>query len=145
MKSSLKKQSDFAKLRSLRGHDIGLLTQAFFALLAYKALLLVFPFNKFVAVKQRPDGSANVLPDEVIDKTTWAIRVISARIPFGFTCLVQALSAKWLLKNPEVQICIGVQKSATDQFSAHAWVVYKGRTILGEQANQVFQPIMEWN
>ncbi|GAB3543541.1 lasso peptide biosynthesis B2 protein [Spirosoma fluminis] len=145
MKSSLKKQSDFAKFRSLRGYDVGLLVSAFFVLLVYKGLLLVYPFNKFVAAKPGQDGSANALPNDKIDRMTWAIRVVSARIPLGFTCLVQALSAKWLLKNPEVQICIGVQKSETDQFSAHAWVVYRGRTILGEQANQVFQPIMEWN
>lgn len=76
----------------------------------------------------------------------WAINVISNRIPLGFTCLVQALSAKWLLNNnPEIRIRIGVHKNNDQIFSAHAWVDYKNKTILGEQKNQVFEPILEWN
>jgi len=67
-------------------------------------------------------------------------------VPLGFTCLVQALGAKWLLKNyPDVQLRIGVRNNRAEGFSAHAWLTYQNRTILGEQADQVFEPILAWN
>ncbi|GAB3881781.1 hypothetical protein GCM10028825_03510 [Spirosoma agri] len=89
---------------------------------------------------------AQITPDEyTLQTTVWAIRVVSNRIPLGFTCLVQALSAKWLLrKHSGVRIHIGVHKSTAQEFSAHAWVTYNGTVILGEQTTQVFQPILEW-
>ena len=83
--------------------------------------------------------------DSTLDNIVWAITVVSARVPMGFTCLVQALSAKWFLQNySDVHIRIGVHKSIPQGFAAHAWVVYKNRTILGEQTNQVFEPILDW-
>jgi len=123
-----------------------MLVKVFGALATYKCLLLIFPFNKFLKTTKRSPQAAEALYDELLTDTVWAIQVVSNRIPLGFTCLVQALSAKWLLhNNPDVRVCIGVHKNSQQDFSAHAWVVYKDKTILGEQANQVFEPILDWN
>jgi hypothetical protein len=146
MKNLSKQPSSFTKLIQLTWHQKFLLGKAFIVLAVYKCLLLIFPFNFFFkkSINATPSHSA---PDEQnLDAIVWAISVVSNRIPLGFTCLVQALSAKWLLrKYPDVHICIGVHKSASQAFSAHAWVVYKNKVILGEQETQVFQPILEWN
>lgn len=138
--------NSLAKFISLSWHRKWLLVSAFLVLATYKCLLFTFPFNKFLNSNRQPAQPAKALPDDVLANTVWAIQVVSNRIPLGFTCLVQALSAKWLLHNhPDVRVCIGVHKSVRQGFSAHAWVVYKNKIILGEQANQVFEPILDWN
>ncbi len=137
--------SSAAKVRSLSGGNQWLLIRVFLVLIVYKCLLLLFPFRWFYKRAPRPPYSGRVLPEKNITGTIWAIQVLSNQIPFGFTCLVQSLSAKWLLKRcPDVRIYIGVRK-VNQAFSAHAWVVYKGKTILGEQPNQVFEPILDWS
>lgn len=122
-----------------------LLVRVFAVLFAYKCLLLVVPFRTFLSSRSRIEAG-EALSEEKLRRVIWAIQVLSARLPLGFTCLVQALSAKWLLKNhPTIRIYIGVQKTESQQFAAHAWIVYKDKTILGEQLNQVFKPILNWN
>ena len=112
----------------------------------YKFLLLIFPFNKFLEAAKASSYSGKPVSENTISHIVWAINVVSHRIPLGFTCLVQALSAKWLLNNhPDVRIRIGVNKNEAQGFSAHAWVDYKNKTILGGQTTQVFEPILEWN
>lgn len=146
MKSLSKPANNAAKLVSLSGHKQWLLVKVFGVLASYKLLLLLFPFNKFLKTAGKAAQLSEALSDELLTDTVWAIQVVSSRVPFGFTCLVQALSAKWLLhNNPDVRVCIGVHKSIQHDFSAHAWVVYKNKIILGEQANQVFEPILDWN
>ncbi|AUD02484.1 hypothetical protein CWM47_11995 [Spirosoma pollinicola] len=123
-----------------------LLVRSFVVLSTYKCLLLVFPFRKFLPAEQTLVASRKPLSEQSLSQTIWAIQVLSNRLPLGFTCLVQALSAKWLLNNhPDVRVCIGVHKSVDQGFSAHAWVVYKDQIILGEQPGQQFQPILDWH
>ncbi len=89
--------------------------------------------------------SRKPVSENSLNELMWAISVVSRRVPLGFTCLVQALSAKWLLRTqPDMRLCIGVQKNKAQLFSAHAWIEYKGITILGEQTDQAFEPILEW-
>ncbi|GAB3032770.1 hypothetical protein GCM10027185_37840 [Spirosoma pulveris] len=114
-------------------------------------MLLVLPFRTFLraqsedkAVEARSAPTTHL--EEKLRRVIWAIQVLSSRLPLGFTCLVQALSAKWLLHNhPAIRIYIGVQKTGNQVFAAHAWIVYKDKTVLGEQPNQVFKPILNWN
>jgi len=107
---------------------------------------MVFPFSRFMTANQIFTTHKKALSDSYITKQIWAVRVISVRIPLGFTCLVQAIGTKWLLKNyPDVQVCVGVRNSKTEGFSAHAWVTHQNKTILGEQINQAFEPILAWN
>ena len=146
MKSLSKPANSTAKFVSLSGHKKWLLVKAFGVLATYKCLLLIFPFNKFFKTTRKSTHPSEALSGALLTDTVWAIQVVSNRIPLGFTCLVQALSAKWLLhNNPDVRVCIGVHKNTQQDFSAHAWVVYKEKIILGEQANQVFEPILDWN
>ncbi|WP_460938956.1 lasso peptide biosynthesis B2 protein [Spirosoma humi] len=146
MKSLSKPANNVARFVTLSGHKKWLLVKVFGVLATYKCLLLIFPFNKFLKTTAKAIRPAAVLSTTTLTDTVWAIQVVSNRIPLGFTCLVQALGAKWLLhNNPDVRVCIGVHKSIQQDFLAHAWVVYKEKIILGEQANQVFEPILDWN
>lgn len=146
MKSSSKQKHSLSKFRALSWSERWLLAKVFAVLVAYKLLLLVVPFSALFRQSTHPTHIAAVFSDEQLNRIIWAIQTLSARIPLGFTCLVQALSAKWLVHNhPAVRVCIGVQKNPQHGFAAHAWVVYKDKTVLGEQANQVFEPILHWN
>ena len=146
MKSLSKQRRKLAKLWSLSNRDRQLIVRVLGVLIVYRVLLLVVPFNRFMAASTHSVGHPPNLSQQTIEELVRAINVLSVNVAFGFTCLVQALAIRRLLKNhPDVQIHIGVCKSETDGFLAHAWVSYKGKTILGEQANQVFEPILQWS
>lgn len=119
------------------------LIEALLVLSAYKVVLIVLPFRHFVNNKEKT--SIDTGSKERLEDVVWAITVLGNRLPFGFTCLVQALSAKWLLRNKcNLQLHIGVRKSVDHQFSAHAWITHDDTIILGEQKNQVYEPILNW-
>lgn len=146
MRDLSRRQTSFAKLHALSWSKKILLCKVFGTLAVYKGLLMVLPFRFFLR-EENQSAIVKPAPDEhELAAIVWAIGVVSLRIPLGFTCLVQALSAKWLLKKyPNVRVCIGVQKKVNQGFSAHAWVVYNDKVVLGEQATEAFQPILEWN
>ena len=145
MKNSSKPQPDWLKFVRLDWLRQWLLVRVFVVLAVYKCLLLMLPFNRFIRTAKPASPARKPISENHLTELMWAITVVSNRVPLGFTCLVQALSAKWLLKTqPDVRLCIGVQKNRASNFSAHAWIEYKGRTILGEQAGHAFEPILEW-
>jgi hypothetical protein len=138
--------SDATKFFALSLQDQWLLVKIGIVLTIYKGLLRLFPFSQFVNPAGKRSRLKKASSEEKRTRIVWAIRVVSSRMPLDYTCLVQALAAKWVLKrDPDVRIHIGVQKNEKQAFSAHAWVVYKDKIILGEQPNQVFKPILDWN
>jgi len=146
MRSSSKLQYSVVKLWQLSWADRWLLLRVFAVLATYKGLLALFSFNHFIRTATAETSRKKLLSDSDVNRYVWAVRVVSVRIPLGFTCLVQALATKWLLKNhPDVRVCVGVRTNPIDGFSAHAWVTYEHKTILGEQKDQVFEPILAWN
>jgi len=127
-------------------HEKWLLTKVFVVLAVYKLLLFFFPFNRFMTAEKALPFQKIEASEEIISEVIWAIHLVSSKIPMGFTCLIQVLAAKWLLRSqPEIRVRIGVQKTVTEGFSAHAWLAYQNKIILGQQANQSFEPILEWN
>ena len=46
---------------------------------------------------------------------------------------------------PDIRLHIGVRKNGPDRFSAHAWLTYQEKAILGDQVGQVFEPILVWS
>ena len=122
------------------------MTKVFIVLTIYRGLLILFPFKRFMMPVNGLTPRTVLLSEELINDVVWAVHLVSSKIPLGFTCLVQALAVKWLLKNqPDVHLCIGVRKSSKEVFSAHAWIVYRNKTILGEQPELFFEPILKWN
>jgi len=146
MKNLSKQQHNLAKLWFLTWHQKLLLAKVLIVLTAFKGLMIIFPFNQCMMSSMASSNQKRALSEKIMNELVWAVKVVSAKIPLGFTCLTQALAAKWLLNShPDIQLHIGVRKNIAEDFSAHAWVVYKNRTILGEQKSQMFEPILEWN
>jgi hypothetical protein len=66
------------------------------------------------------------------DNIVWAVTAVSRRIP-GATCLTQALASRVLLSRAGIPalLRIGVGRSETGAFAAHAWVESNGRIVIG--------------
>ena len=146
MKSLSKLRHHLAQFGALNLAEKGLLVHVLVVLTVIKVLLLIFPLSHFIKPCKQTLQRQKALSAAFIAKRVWAVRVISARIPLGFTCLVQAITTKWLLHNhPDLRVHIGVRTNEVAGFSAHAWLTYQNRTLIGDRVNEVFEPILAWN
>lgn len=144
MNTSSRPPTDWTRVAALPTGRKWLLLRTFAVLVGYKAALRVLPFRRIaqpLAQAPNPPGS---LPD--VEAVAWAIGVLSRRVPFGFTCLVQAFAARHLLRrHPGVRVRIGVRKTPGEGFSAHAWVICRDRTLSSDATGRTYEPIAEWN
>jgi len=70
--------------------------------------------------------------DVFVDRIVLAVTVASRYVPKA-TCLTQALATQVLLarRGHSVHLRIGVARSETGEFQAHAWVECYGRVVIG--------------
>lgn len=96
--------------------------------------------RRIESVTRRDTGRPRVSATRIV----WAIEAVSRRIPKA-TCLTQALSAKLLLWcfGHQTQLCLGVARSSTGVFRAHAWLERDGRPVLGGAGVQTFVRLPE--
>jgi hypothetical protein len=76
-----------------------------------------------------------------------AVGAAERRSPVGSTCLATALAAQALLARHgyAASLRIGVKRSASGEFAAHAWLVREGRVIVGGPAEAIgdYTPLPE--
>lgn len=79
-------------------------------------------------------------------RTIWGVRA-AARVLRSTRCLAQAVTLHFLLARSghESVIRIGVTRNSQMAFDAHAWVVYKGQTVIGEvgEAQRGYAPLTD--
>lgn len=77
-----------------------------------------------------------------IDRLYWAVKV-ALRLTPGATCLCQALALQRLLARHghTSELRIGVKKS-NNGFSAHAWLVYDGRVLIGGSQSDQYKELI---
>ena len=119
------------KFRRLSPAERGLLLQSFILLAWIRLALWVLPFQWVSRVLARHRGSSGISTAIPEVRLIWAVRVMAPRIP-GATCLVQAMTVKYLLERcgRKPCLCFGITKD-NDRLLAHAWLVLDGRTVLG--------------
>jgi hypothetical protein len=68
-----------------------------------------------------------------LERMTYVLPRISARLPWRSDCLVQAIAGQnWLAASGLAgEIQIGVERPADGPFGAHAWLVHDGKVITG--------------
>lgn len=79
-----------------------------------------------------------------VDFVAWAVTVAGRYTPGGAMCLVKALTTQLLLSRYGYvhRLHIGVAKSDTQSFRAHAWVECQGRVVIGKLSDLgCFQPL----
>lgn len=107
-----------------------------FWLMVVKTGLCLLPFDRlriWMARSTQSDENPQDLND--MCKIISAIERISQFLaPLRINCLPQALVGHRLLqqKGFDVQLRIGVLKNHGDQLTAHAWLEYQGRVVLGD-------------
>jgi hypothetical protein len=71
--------------------------------------------------------------EEYIRRISWAIDVLSRRTPWESKCLVQAITAKILLRRKLLPntLYLGVAKDGNDKMIAHAWTRTGCRIVTG--------------
>ena len=105
-------------------------------LIAVKAGLCLLPFDRlrgWITAADKPAGQPVAMKD--LREITEAIARLGRFLaPLRINCLPQALVGQRLLnrKGFDVQLKIGVLKNLDDRLSAHAWLEYRGRVILGD-------------
>lgn len=124
------------KISRLSFSDLRLLMGTVVALTAVKLGLSLLPFHNLRRLirKVSKSGMPETGPDRrLVKKVTWALNVVSVRMPIFRNCLNRALAAQVLLgrRGQQVDLRIGVRHDSEGEFHAHAWVESEGRIVLG--------------
>lgn len=71
-----------------------------------------------------------------IERTTWAVRQAAAAVPWGRTCLTEALTAAALLRRAgcDARLQYGVAPGGDQILAAHAWLESRGVVVMGGSA-----------
>jgi Transglutaminase-like superfamily len=76
------------------------------------------------------------------ERIAWAICAVSRVVPRA-TCLTQAVAGKLLLRHYgfDSRLCLGVAKTSTGAFVAHAWIERERRILIGGAESAAFSPL----
>lgn len=127
--------------------ELGLFTAALPLVATVRVALWMLPSRTILVLVRRLEaltreetGRRRVSAVRIV----WAIEAASRRVP-GATCLTQALSAKLLLWcfGHQTRLCLGVARSSTGEFRAHAWLERDGRPLVGGAGVQTFVRLPE--
>ena len=87
------------------------------------------------------------IPDSgKIEDVAWAVMKAARYLPGKNLCLIQALTAKLLLRDSgkQIKLFIGTRFDENKMFKAHAWVECNSRFVIGEVYNESFSPLWLW-
>jgi hypothetical protein len=95
----------------------------------------------FSSILQFFNSSIPSAPEPLSSQLRWAVLAASRFIPAS-TCLVQALALQILLTRAGhvSDLRLGVASSSTDGVTAHAWLEYEGRVLIGER-QETYAPL----
>jgi hypothetical protein len=82
------------------------------------------------------ERTAHGIDDAALEGVVRAVRQAAAIVPWGRTCLTEALTAAVLLRRAgcETNLRYGVAAGGAGVLDAHAWLEYRGAVILGHSA-----------
>jgi hypothetical protein len=94
------------------------------------------PFGRWHTLLQRTSPASPgpfPLPEPSAQDVAWAVETAAEWLPGQYKCLPRAYAAHWLLAHHghASEIQVGVARDAQGKVEAHAWVVYRGETIVG--------------
>ena len=108
---------------------------------------LVFPGSSSASSVTSEASGQTVPLTRKVAKLVWSVQVAGHYMPGGAKCLARALATQVLMNwyRHSSELRIGVNKTATGEFRAHAWIEYQGRVIIGnlEDLSQ-FTPLLAY-
>jgi hypothetical protein len=134
------------KLLRLSRKERWLLLQSAWLLISIRVALAVVPF-KWLLDRISLDRHSDVtLASSDVERIVWSIEAVSRRLSFGRTCLIKALTAKFLLDRRGycADLRIGVARGAAGQLEAHAWIECGSTIVIGGPRCAVdrYQPLL---
>lgn len=136
-----RQRSVVIRLRRLTWRQWLLLAEGFCSLgVAWIALRLV-PFKRLAAGwgEPRTESAADTHTDSgPVDGVSWAVQTAGRRTPWRSTCLVQALSARWMLRRrgKASTIYFGLTKGEAGDLEAHAWLRCGTKVLTGARGRR---------
>lgn len=133
-------------LRQLSWAQRGLLLEAFLWLGLARGLLLTIPFKRIVPHLELAAKNASPFAGdaraELACEVGRATRAASRNTPWQSACLVQAMTAKMMLKRRGVPstLYLGLRKE-DGELEAHAWLCVDDYVVTGGPTHVHFQPI----
>jgi len=102
--------------------------QAYFYTGIATAFILFVPFNKLKKrmgnLKKESDKEVDIASYRIAKNVSWAVIQASRHTPWESKCLVQALTARRMMKERGVSttLYLGVMKNEKNEMLAHAWI-----------------------
>ncbi len=130
-----------ASFLALPGGDRRLLMRAVLMLILVRAALHLVPIVRLRDWTGRMRPGNNRPAGQII----WAVRAATRRVP-GATCLSSALALQRMLSSNghRSQVHIGVAR-VSSAFVAHAWLVYDGAVVIGEEEHESYTRLTAWD
>lgn len=141
----------FVKFLRLSNADRWLAIRAFLALVVTR---MAFAIVRFAHKSMPLDAVRRVIalserllplpkPHAPAEHIAWAVKAVGESVPGFRNCLVRAIALQALLKTSlqDCELRIGVARTASGEFLAHAWIEKEGRVLVGEFKPGSFQPL----
>jgi hypothetical protein len=90
-----------------------------------------------------PSGPA---PDRAsIERVVWAVQTATTVVPWGRTCLTEALTTSVLLRRLgcDATLRYGVAADSKRPLAAHAWLEYRGDIVIGRSAALSYETLRQ--
>lgn len=129
--------SDWQRLKAISWRDRLLLAEAATALAAAALAIRLLPFRTVVGRDEGLSGSAAATsPQQAwrqIDRVHWAIQAAARRLPLRLVCFQKGLALHRMLHRRGIasELHYGVAQGGERGLSAHVWVTYGGRDVIG--------------
>jgi hypothetical protein len=125
---------NFLRLPSPKRH---LIFKAFYGLTVVRVRLRFQSFQALCRqmISRKPSfREQQGLPRASVQQIVWAVQTSARYMPGGAKCLAKALTTQNLMRayGYVSELKIGVTKSPTGQFEAHAWIEYNGQVVIGQ-------------
>jgi hypothetical protein len=132
--------ADLRKLSKLSMRKRSLLFEASAWLLLFRVGTLLVRFERIANWMKMPTGKQDNFHG-IADDVSWAIRVISFRLPGRNTCLAQALAAAAMLHRRGIPCTLNLGVARNRTLTAHAWLLCDNVVLTGASSRDQFKPI----
>ncbi|HEX5184353.1 MAG TPA: lasso peptide biosynthesis B2 protein [Allosphingosinicella sp.] len=126
-----------------------MLLEALFEILRARAALLLVPLkNRRPGLSPPADADlltrlrqGNEADRRCAEEVSWAVTRVALHLPVGALCLAQALAARAMLRRRRISsiVHIGVTRTPTGSFAAHAWLEAVGIELTGYPVDNRFR------
>jgi hypothetical protein len=147
-KNSVSAMQNLGKFMKLSGAEQRCFLEAALWLTVFRVAVLCVPFRAIAGCMGRQRGeTGETFPDAATMREVMAVaralRVVSNRLPWACTCLVQAAAGKCMLyrRGIPATLYLGVTKDEDQKVIAHAWLRSGDVTLTGEKEKERYTVI----